>query len=62
MITPKLGFVLLFVNNPPLSGAFYKKLLGQEPIEAHPTFQLFQLTNDVQLGLGRNIQQSRMYQ
>lgn len=51
MIVPKLGFVLLFVENPTLSGAFYKKILGREPIEAHPTFQLFQLANDVQLGL-----------
>lgn len=51
MITPKLGIVLLFVENPPRSGEFYKKLFNQEPIEAHPTFQLFQLENNVQLGL-----------
>lgn len=51
MIEPKFGLILLFVENPPLSGTFYKKLFQREPIEAHPTFQLFQLTNNVQLGL-----------
>jgi len=51
MIAQKLGLVLLFVENPALSGAFYTKLLGNKPIEASPTFQLFQFSNDVQIGL-----------
>ncbi len=51
MIKPKLGFVLLFVDSPSKSGEFYQRVLGCEPIEAHPTFQLFQLDDATQLGL-----------
>ena len=51
MITPNLGFVLLFVKNPPQSAAFYSRLLGLTPIEQSPTFALFALTNGVMLGL-----------
>ncbi len=51
MFVPKLGIVILFVESPARSGAFYKKLLQREPLEASETFCLFQLDNGVQLGL-----------
>ena len=51
MFTPKLGIVILFVESPAQSCAFYKKLLQREPLEASDTFCLFQLENGVQLGL-----------
>jgi len=50
MFTPKLGIVLLFVESPAKSCEFYKMLLQKEPLEASPTFCLFQLENGVQLG------------
>ncbi|MBS0635547.1 MAG: VOC family protein [Verrucomicrobia bacterium] len=50
MFTPKLGMVLLFVESPQESCEFYKKLLQREPLEASPTFCLFQFDNGIQLG------------
>ncbi len=45
------NFLLLYVNDPGLSAAFYADLLGLEPIEASPTFALFALPSGVMLGL-----------
>lgn len=51
MINPKLGYVLLFVQNPLVSADFYKKILGLVPVELSSTFALFILNNGVKLGL-----------
>ena len=45
------NFVILYVDNPEASAAFYADLLGRSPLEASPTFALFQLNADVMLGL-----------
>lgn len=51
MFVPNLAFVLLFVENPLQSGAFYNKIFSQKPLEESPTFVLFALPNGVMLGL-----------
>lgn len=51
MKTPNITYVLLFVNNPQESGAFYSRLLKLKPVEEHPTFVRFLLPNGVNLGL-----------
>lgn len=51
MLTPNLGFVLLFVENPQRSGLFYQDILGLKPLEESPTFVMFILKNGVMLGL-----------
>lgn len=51
MLTPHLGFTLLFVANPQKSGLFYQELLGIKPVEESPTFVIFGLENGVMLGL-----------
>lgn len=45
------SFVLLYVNDPAKSAAFYKGLLGHDPVEASPTFAMLPLRQDVMLGL-----------
>ena len=45
------NFVLLYVDNPPQSAAFYAELLGHTPVESHPTFAMFALSSGVKLGL-----------
>jgi catechol 2,3-dioxygenase-like lactoylglutathione lyase family enzyme len=50
-VSPCLGFVLLFVEEPVKSGEFYKNILGCEPVEQAPTFVLFMLRHGVGLGL-----------
>ena len=37
------NYVLLFVDKPAVSAAFYADLLGRAPVEASPTFALFVL-------------------
>ena len=49
MATP--NFVILYVDQPLESGAFYSALLGREPVESAPTFVLFVLDNGFKLGL-----------
>lgn len=49
MTTP--NFVILYVDSPERSGAFYRDLLGREPVEASPTFVLFVLDGGFKLGL-----------
>ena len=45
------NFILLYVNDPVASAAFYTELLGHPPVEASPTFAMFALDSGVMLGL-----------
>jgi catechol 2,3-dioxygenase-like lactoylglutathione lyase family enzyme len=45
------NFILLYVDNPSKSAAFYAELLGHAPVESSPTFALFVLSSGVKLGL-----------
>jgi predicted enzyme related to lactoylglutathione lyase len=49
MIEP--NFVLLYVDQPQASAAFYAELLGKQPIDSSPTFAMFALQSGVMLGL-----------
>ncbi|MQA19196.1 VOC family protein [Rugamonas rivuli] len=49
MISP--NYVLLYVDDPVASAAFYADLLGQQPVDTAPTFSLFMLENGLRLGL-----------
>jgi predicted enzyme related to lactoylglutathione lyase len=49
MTTPAL--VILYVDSPPASAAFYAGLLGREPTEASATFAMFPLQGGIGLGL-----------
>jgi hypothetical protein len=49
MTTP--NFVILYVDQPQQSGAFYSALLGRQPVETSPTFVLFVLDNGFKIGL-----------
>ncbi|CAO3352718.1 VOC family protein [Azospirillum melinis] len=46
-----LDFVLLHVDSPAASAAFYAELLGREPVEASPTFAMFKAGDGLMLGL-----------
>jgi catechol 2,3-dioxygenase-like lactoylglutathione lyase family enzyme len=48
---PNFSFVLLYVENPPASAAFYADLLGRPAIESSPTFAILPLSDGVMLGL-----------
>lgn len=48
---PDLNHILLYVDNPQRSAAFYARLLGQAPIDVSPTFALFILASGFKLGL-----------
>ena len=48
---PNFSFVLLYVENPPASAAFYADLLGRAPIDTSPTFAMLPLSDGVMLGL-----------
>ena len=48
---PVPSMTILYVDNAEQSGAFYARLLDQQPVEASPTFLLFVLTNGLKLGL-----------
>ena len=43
--------ILLYVTNPDDSARFYARLLGQDPVQASPTFVLFMLPSGVALSL-----------
>jgi catechol 2,3-dioxygenase-like lactoylglutathione lyase family enzyme len=45
------NFILLYVESPPASAAFYADLLGRPPVESSPTFAMFALASGVMLGL-----------
>ena len=49
MIDPNV--ILLYVDNPATSSAFYAELLGKEPIKSSPTFAMFALDSGIRLGL-----------
>ena len=49
MIHP--NFIILYVDDPTTSAAFYTRLLGKPPLEASPTFAMFALDSGVMLGL-----------
>jgi catechol 2,3-dioxygenase-like lactoylglutathione lyase family enzyme len=44
-------FVLLYVDEPQKSAAFYARLLDREPLESSPNFVMFELAPDLRLGL-----------
>lgn len=48
---PNFNFVLLYVESPPASAAFYADLLGRPAIETSPTFAMLPLSDGVMLGL-----------
>lgn len=45
------NFIILFVDNPENSAAFYTQILGKAPVEASPTFVMFALDSGIMLGL-----------
>lgn len=45
------SFVLLYVDDPAASSAFYADLLGRPPVESSPTFVMFALASGMMLGL-----------
>jgi catechol 2,3-dioxygenase-like lactoylglutathione lyase family enzyme len=49
MLNP--NYLLLYVDSPKASGAFYGDLLGLTPVEAQATFVLFVLPSGLKLGL-----------
>ena len=48
---PKFNFVLLYVENPVASAAFYERLLGRKPVDVAPAFAMLPLCEGVTLGL-----------
>ena len=46
-----INFVILYVDSPAKSAAFYADLLGRPPVEASPTFAMFAMQSGVMLGL-----------
>lgn len=47
----EFNFVLLYVDNPPESAAFYSRLLGRPPIQSSPNFAVLPLREGCMLGL-----------
>jgi len=43
--------LILYVNSPAESVAFYRSLLGREPVEQSPNFAMFMLNDKTLLGL-----------
>jgi predicted enzyme related to lactoylglutathione lyase len=43
--------IILYVDNPAASAAFYSELLGKAPLEASPTFAMFKLDSGAMFGL-----------
>jgi len=48
---PDLSLIILYVDGPAASAAFYAKLFGQDPAELSPTFAMFALPSGIGLGL-----------
>jgi catechol 2,3-dioxygenase-like lactoylglutathione lyase family enzyme len=48
---PNPNFLLLHVDSPAASAAFYETLLGHPPVETSPTFVMFALKSGIMLGL-----------
>ena len=51
IVMSEASFVILYVDNPARSAAFYESLLERAPIEASPTFAMFALREGMMLGL-----------
>jgi predicted enzyme related to lactoylglutathione lyase len=49
MTTPNM--ILLYVREPAKSVEFYSDILNKEPVEASPTFSMFQMNDSTMLGL-----------
>lgn len=49
--TSDLNFVILYVDRPEKSAAFYAELLGRQPVESSPTFVMFAMSSGLMLGL-----------
>lgn len=49
MTEPNL--LILYVDSPTQSAAFYADLLGAQPVEASPTFVLFAMSSGMMLGM-----------
>jgi predicted enzyme related to lactoylglutathione lyase len=47
------SFILLYVENPLASAAFYEKLLGRPAVESSANFSMFVLDNGLKLGFWR---------
>jgi predicted enzyme related to lactoylglutathione lyase len=48
---PNFSFVVLYVENPPASAAFYAELLGRPVVDSAPGFAMLPLSDAVMLGL-----------
>ena len=48
---PEPNLVILYVDSPPASAAFYSDLLGLRPVESSPTFAMFAMAFGATLGL-----------
>src|SRR5438445_13694218 len=48
---PDFDLIILYVDSPQASAAFYADLLGRKPLEASPTFAMFALPGGGKLGL-----------
>jgi predicted enzyme related to lactoylglutathione lyase len=48
---PDISFVILYVDSPEKSAAFYQPLLGRPPVEASPGFAMFAMESGLMLGL-----------
>ena len=46
-----INFILLYVESPKLSEAFYADLLGRPAVESSPTFVMFSMSSGIMLGL-----------
>jgi predicted enzyme related to lactoylglutathione lyase len=51
MIQPRVAFLILFVSDVAASVAFYRKILGREPVEQLRTFAMVPLEGEQMLGL-----------
>ena len=45
------NFVILYVEDPATSAAFYANILNQKPVDSSPTFVLFALNSGLKFGL-----------
>jgi catechol 2,3-dioxygenase-like lactoylglutathione lyase family enzyme len=48
---PEPTLVILYVDSPPASAAFYGDLLGLQAVESSPTFAMFAMQTGTMLGL-----------
>jgi catechol 2,3-dioxygenase-like lactoylglutathione lyase family enzyme len=48
---PDARFIILYVDDPLKSAAFYSDLFGRAPLESSPTFSMIELSPELMLGL-----------